>query len=173
MFYYSYLSTEPPAVSIQSTRPALQDNENTTLNCTADGGYPPTSSISFIKNGRVIFTTSFNQLMISVAAGHTGCSPFGRYVCLVNNSVTTMETSFLMKQKGDDYCRYCELDRGGYTCSADFSYQVKYFIDILWVIQTLVWYFLSSGELQVVLNFRSSGQCNSLNVSVYNTVDAT
>ena len=58
--------------------------------------------------------------MISVAAGHTGCSPFGRYVCLVNNSVTTMETSFLMKQKGDDYCRYCELDRGGYTCSADF-----------------------------------------------------
>ena len=39
--------------------------------------------------------------MINVAANDTHA--FGRYVCLVNNSVTTMEASFLMKQKGD-YC---------------------------------------------------------------------
>ena len=101
MFYCSYPSTESATVSIQSSRPALQDNEYTTLSCTADGGYPPTSSISFIKNSRVISTTSDDQLVISVAANDTNCSPFGRYKCVVNNSVTTMETSFLMKQKGD------------------------------------------------------------------------
>ena len=86
-------------VLIQSNKSALQDDEYTTLNCTAYGGYPPTSSISFIKNGRIISTTSDEQLMISVSANDTHA--FGRYVCLVNNSVTTMETSILMKQKGD------------------------------------------------------------------------
>ena len=96
MFFFY---TEPATISIQSSRPALQDNDNTTLNCSADGGYPPTSSISFIKNDRVISTTSDDQLVITVAANDT--SPFGQYKCVVNNSVTTMETSFLMKQKGD------------------------------------------------------------------------
>ena len=86
-------------VLIQSSRSALQDNENTTLNCTADGGYPPTSSISFIKNGRVISTSNTDQLVITVAANDTHA--FGQYKCVVNNSVTTMETFFLMKQKGD------------------------------------------------------------------------
>ena len=102
-FIGPYLSTEPATISIQSNTPALWNNENTTLNCTADGGYPPTSSISWVKNGRVISTTSEDQLTITVAADDTNCSPFGQYVCLVNNSVTTMETSFLMKQKGDSY----------------------------------------------------------------------
>ena len=49
----------------------------------------------------VISTSSDEELVITVAANDT--NPFGRYVCLVNNSVTPMEASFLMKQKGD-YC---------------------------------------------------------------------
>ena len=98
MFYCLYSSIESAVVFIQSSRPALWNNETTTLNCTADGGYPPTSSISWVKNGRVISITNKDQLVITVAA--TDTSPFGRYVCLVNNSVTTMETTFLMKQKG-------------------------------------------------------------------------
>ena len=77
---------EPATVLIQSSRSALQDNGTITLNCTADGGYPPPSSISFIKNGRVISTTSDDQLVISVAANDTHA--FGRYKCVVNNSVT-------------------------------------------------------------------------------------
>ena len=99
MFYCSYPSIEPATVSIQSSRPALHNNEYTTLNCTADGGYPPTSSISWVKNGRVISTINKDQLMITVAA--TDTHAFGQYVCLVNNSVTAIKTSFLMKQKGD------------------------------------------------------------------------
>ena len=47
----------------------------------------------------VISTASNDQLMISVAANDT--HPFGRYKCVVNNSVATMESSFLIKQKGD------------------------------------------------------------------------
>ena len=90
--------TEPATVLIQSSRRALWDNESTILNCTADGGYPPTGSISWIKNGRVISTTSDEELVITVAANDT--DTFGQYVCLTNNSVTTMETSILMKQKG-------------------------------------------------------------------------
>ena len=97
-FIASYLSTEPATISVQSSTPALWNNENATLNCTANGGYPPTSSISWIKNGRVISTTSTDQLVISVAAN--GTHTFGQYVCLVNNSVTTMKISILMKQKG-------------------------------------------------------------------------
>ena len=92
--------TEPATVLIQSSRPALWDNESTVLNCTAGGGYPPTSSISWIKNGQLISTTCDQELVITVAANDT--SPFGQYKCLVNNSVTTMETSFLMKQKGEN-----------------------------------------------------------------------
>ena len=100
-FYRPYPSIEPATISIQSSRPALQDNEYTTLNCSADGGYPPISSISWVKNGRVISTTSDEELVITVAANDS--SPFGRYKCVVNNSVTIMETSILMKQRGD-YC---------------------------------------------------------------------
>ena len=109
LFYCLYSSIEPAAVLIQSSRPALWDDEYTTLNCTAHDGYPPTSSISWVKNGRVISTTSDEELVISVAANDT--SPFGRYKCVVNNSVTTMETSILMKQKGDNYCscRHCGI----------------------------------------------------------------
>ena len=98
-FIGPYPSIEPAAVLIQSSRPALWDNETTTLNCTADGGYPPIRSISWVKNGRVISTTSDEELVITVAANDI--TPFGQYKCVVNNSVTTMETSFLMKQKGD------------------------------------------------------------------------
>ena len=32
--------TEPDTVSIQSDKQALHDNENTTLTCVFDGGYP-------------------------------------------------------------------------------------------------------------------------------------
>ena len=100
-FYRPYPSIEPATISIQSSRPALQNNEYTTLNCSADGGYPPIRSISWVKNGRVITTTSDEELVITVAANDI--SPFGRYKCVVNNSVTIMETSILMKQRGD-YC---------------------------------------------------------------------
>ena len=97
-----FLCTEPATVLIQSSRPALQDNGTTTLNCTADGGYPPISTISFIKNRRVISTTNNDQLVINVAANDTHA--FGRYKCLVNNSVITTEDTFLIKQKGDNSC---------------------------------------------------------------------
>ena len=111
-FICPYPSIEPAAVLIQSSRPALWDNETTTLNCTADGGYPPIRSISWVKNGRVIIsTTSDEELVITVAANDT--HTFGRYVCVVNNSVTTMETSILMKQKGDN-CLYVD-HTVGYT----------------------------------------------------------
>ena len=99
--YYVLFYTEPATISIQSSTPALQYNESTTLNCTADSGYPPTRSISFIQNGRVISTTSDKELVITVAAIDTHV--FGQYKCVVNNSVTTMETSFLMKQKGGKF----------------------------------------------------------------------
>ena len=98
-YVLNIILTEPPAVSIQSSRPALQDNENTTLNCTADGGYPPTSSISFIKNARVVSTSNTDQLVMTVAANDIHA--FGQYKCVVNNSVTITEETLLMKQKGD------------------------------------------------------------------------
>ena len=63
--------------------------------------------------------------------------------CLVNNSVTTMETSFLMNRKVIIVVK----DTVEYTNTL------------------LYWYSLASGELQVVLVLESSRQCESLNVS--------
>ena len=93
-----YHSTEPATVSLQSSRSALWDNENTTLSCITDGGYP-TSNISWVKNDRIISTTNTSILTINIAANDT--QPFGRYVCVVKNALITTETSLLLKQKGD------------------------------------------------------------------------
>ena len=40
-FIGPYLSTEPATISIQPNRPALWSNDNTTLNCIADGAWLP------------------------------------------------------------------------------------------------------------------------------------
>ena len=115
----SHHSTEPAVISLQASRPALWGNENSTLICTADGGYPPTSNISWVKNGSVISTATTNQLTITVAASDN--NPFGQYVCLVNNTVTTTETLFLMKEKGDDNNSAFYLIRiHAYACSYSF-----------------------------------------------------
>jgi len=66
----------------------------------AYGSYPPTSNISWVKNGRIISTTSRKQLTINVTSD---CHSFGQYVCLVNNSVVNQQQSLLMKQKGANY----------------------------------------------------------------------
>ena len=93
-----YPLTEPATISLQSSKLAIRRNENTTLSCRADDGFPTISKISWVKNGRIISTTSDNQLTINVLA--TDSDPFGRYVCLVNNSAVTQQLSLLMKQKG-------------------------------------------------------------------------
>ena len=93
-----FFSTEPASVFIQASKSTLSDSENTTLSCTTDGGFPPTSNISWIKNGRIISRTSCNQLTINVTANDV--HPFGQYVCMVNNSVTTLQYDLLLKERG-------------------------------------------------------------------------
>ena len=93
-----FFSTEPASVFIQASKSTLSDSENTTLSCTADGGFPPASNISWVKNGRIIFRTSSNQLTINVTANDV--NPFGQYVCMVNTSVTTLQYDLLLKERG-------------------------------------------------------------------------
>lgn len=96
----TYHSKEPAAINFEAKRPALWYNENTTIRCTADGGYPVSNNISLVKNGRIISTTNDSQLTVSIAGSEA--HSFGQYMCLVNNSLTTTESSILVKQKGDN-----------------------------------------------------------------------
>ena len=65
--------------------------------------------------------------MINIAANDINCSPFGQYMCLVNNSVTTMTTSFLLRQKGDN-CLYVDhtVEYANPLCTGTYPYQVNY-----------------------------------------------
>ena len=111
----------------------------------ADGGYPPTSNISWVKNNRIISTTSAEQLTINVTAGLLS---FGRYVCLVNNSAVIQQKSLLIKQKGANYS--CTYKQG--TVNSAYVVCIEYFL-------------FSSGELQVEVNLNTIGRCSNLNVS--------
>ena len=66
-----------------------------------------------MKNGRVISTTSNDQLVINVAANDT--HTFGQYECVVNNSVITTDDTFFIKQKGDNYCNADTYHSMGYS----------------------------------------------------------
>ena len=73
-------------------------NESVNISCTASDGYPPVSSISMTKNGELVMTTESDVLHFSTDT--VMGTPFGEYICIVNNSVITVEKTVLLKEKG-------------------------------------------------------------------------
>ena len=73
-------------------------NESVNISCTASGGYPPVSSISMTKNGELVMTTESSVLHVNTDT--VMGTPFGEYICVVNNSVITVVKAVLLKEKG-------------------------------------------------------------------------
>ena len=77
----------------------FDSQEEATLQCTADGGYPLVHNISLVKNGQVIL----NRVSSEVTSTTSGGLPrdiYGSYVCIVNNTVGTTSRSILLQHKG-------------------------------------------------------------------------
>ena len=60
-------------------------NQNTTVVCSATGGYPPITNISLLKTGNIITTTT-SEPRIHVNVADIASNHFGLYTCLVNLS---------------------------------------------------------------------------------------
>jgi len=90
------LVAEHPSLSLQ-----LQGvNQNTTVVCSATGGYPPITNISLLKNGNVIASTASESRLQVDTADIIASNHFGLYVCLVNLSGVAIQQSVLLKERG-------------------------------------------------------------------------
>jgi len=76
-------------------------NQNTTVVCSATGGYPPITNISLLKNDNVITTTA-SEPRLQVNAADIASNHFGLYVCLVNLSGVAIQRSVVLKERGNN-----------------------------------------------------------------------
>ena len=74
-------------------------NDSVNISCTASDGYPPGFSISMTKNGELLAATESDVLYVNTDT--VVGTPFGEYICVVNNSVITVEKAILLKEKGN------------------------------------------------------------------------
>ena len=74
-------------------------NQNTTVVCSATGGYPPITNISLLKNGNVVASTA-SESRLQVNAADVGSNHFGLYVCLVNLSGVAIQQNVVLKERG-------------------------------------------------------------------------
>jgi len=74
-------------------------DQNTTDVCSATGGYPTITNISFLKNNRDIATIA-SESRLQVNAADIPSNPFGLYICLVNLSGVAIQWSVVLKERG-------------------------------------------------------------------------
>jgi len=75
-------------------------NENTTVVCSATGGYPPITNISLLKSGNVIVSTT-SESWLQVYTADLPSNHFGLYVCLVSLSGVAIQRSVVLKERGE------------------------------------------------------------------------
>ena len=81
-------------------------NQNTTLVCSATGGYPPITNISLLKNGQTIASTvGESRLQVNTTDISHNINRYGMYLCLVNLSGIPLQQSVLLKERG----RHCVI----------------------------------------------------------------
>ena len=73
--------------------------EEATLQCTADGGYPPIHNISLVKNGQVILNRVMDEVTYKTSRGLPR-KVYGSYECIVNNTAETSSRTILLQHKG-------------------------------------------------------------------------
>ena len=90
---------EPPLFTLQQNG----HNQNTTLVCSATGGYPPITNISLIKNGQTIASTvGKSTVQVNTADVSPNLNHYGLYICLVDLSGIVLQQSVVLKERGID-----------------------------------------------------------------------
>ena len=74
-------------------------DEGTVLTCKASIGFPPFSTISFIKNGKMVATSTSGLLEIDTKT--VSANPFGVYICQLNASNIVYNKSIGIKETGE------------------------------------------------------------------------
>ena len=89
-------------------------NQNTTVVCSATGGYPPITNLSLLKNGNVVASTA-SESRLQVNTADVASNHFGLYICLVNLSGVAIQQSVVLKERGivtvlkHAYCCYIHI----------------------------------------------------------------
>ena len=90
---------EPPLFTLQQNG----HNQNTTLVCSATGGYPPITNISLLKNGQTIASTvGKSTVQVNTADVSPNLNHYGLYICLVDLSGIVLQQSVVLKERGID-----------------------------------------------------------------------
>ena len=76
-------------------------NQNTTLVCSATGGYPPITNISLLKNGQTIASiVGESRLQVNTADISHNINRYGMYICSVDLSGIPLQQSVVLKERG-------------------------------------------------------------------------
>ena len=89
-----------PRVELTTQRRTLPPTLNTSVTCTAVGGYPPVDSITLYKNNALIMRNSSSGVHYNTQ-NRTTSSQYGRYRCLIDTKVTVIEKELLLQEEGN------------------------------------------------------------------------
>ena len=105
MFRVSYVlrnphyTTEMPRVEFTAQRSALPSTLNTSLTCTAVGGYPPVKNITLYKNNALLTGTSSSGVHYNTQ-NRTTSSQYGKYRCLIYTKINVFVSEISLQEKG-------------------------------------------------------------------------
>ena len=86
------------AFDLDSDKESAYKDDGATLTCRASIGFPPFSTISFIKNGETVATSTSGQLQIDTKS--VNANPFGLYICQLNASGVTFNKTIAIIEQG-------------------------------------------------------------------------
>ena len=85
------------SINLTADKEATSDN-GATVTCRASIGFPPFSTISFIKNGETVVNSTSGQLRIDTKS--VNANPFGLYICQLNASGLIFNETIILKNQG-------------------------------------------------------------------------
>ena len=90
-----------PRVDFTAEKRKFPSTLNTSLTCTAVGGYPPVDSITLYKNSAPIMRASSSKRVHYNTQNRTTSSQYGRYRCLIDTKITVVEKEVLLQEEGN------------------------------------------------------------------------
>jgi len=102
VWYTLCTKTEHPTISAAAENFIIPAGSSLSqvLLCNATGGYPPVSSISWVRNGRIIIENTTGDTVVFTTGAEGAGNPFGLFLCRVNKSVAPTEEAVLIRERG-------------------------------------------------------------------------
>ena len=88
-----------PRVEFTVQRSTLLSTLNTSLTCTAVGGYPPVKTMTLYKNNALLARTSSSGVHYNTQ-NRTTSSQYGKYRCLIDTKITVFVSEILLQEEG-------------------------------------------------------------------------